>query len=140
MNDDDQRRLLSTAFERSKDGYVFYRNGWASGVPVSAEEREKFVSSDAFRAMQLGREYSKRRAVAPPRHASPWLVADAMPISWVAGLATVSIAAAAEGSRASWLLPSAIFWAIAIFLAAASITLFARRLFRGSKDANWPRQ
>src|SRR5690348_6681482 len=107
--DSERRELLSTAFEPTESGYLYYRNRWAGGVRVTPEEREMFISSDAGSAFQLGREFSKRAPVAPPRHVSPWLVADAIPYSFAAALITASIAAAAEAQRgnsplAPWLL------------------------------------
>src|SRR5260221_2659722 len=105
MNDSERRQLLSTAFKRCDGGYLYYRNRWASGVRVSADEREQFISSDASRAFQLGREFSKRTPTTPPRHPGPCLVVDAIPYSFAAALVTVALAAAAEANRTNPRLP-----------------------------------
>jgi hypothetical protein len=130
MDENERRVLLSTAFEPSGDGYLYYRNRWAGGVAVTAEERESFISSDAARAFQLGREFSKRAPVAPPRHASPWLIVDAIPYGFAAVLITASLAAAAEAQRDNPPLAPRPLWVIALFLAAAALTLLGRRLIR----------
>jgi hypothetical protein len=130
MDDDERRKLLSTAFEPRDDGYLYYRNRWANGVRVSAEEREQFILSNASQVFQLGREFAKRAPATPPRHPSPWLIVDAMPYSFVAGLIAVAFAAAAEANRANPMLPSTLFWVIAILMAAAALTLVARRIIR----------
>src|SRR5438552_17658145 len=99
MDEKERRKLLSTAFQPCDGGYLYYRNRWAGGVRVSAAEREQFISSDAFGAMKLGRELAQRTPVAPARHASPWLIADAMPFSVAGGLFALALAAAAEATR-----------------------------------------
>lgn len=131
MNDGERRKLLSTAFEPCDDGYLYYRNRWAGGVRVSAAEREQFISSDAAGAMKLGREFSQRTPATPPRHASPWLVADAIPYSFAVGLVAAALAAAAEAQRARPPLPRSVLWAMALFMAALALTLAARRFIRG---------
>jgi hypothetical protein len=133
VDENDRRELLSTAFEPCDGGYLYYRNRWAGGVKVSADERERFISSGAAGAMQLGREFARRTPVTPPRHASPWLIVDAMPMSLAAGLIAVALAAAAEANRPNPLLPPSVFWCVAIFMAAAALTLAARRFFRGGR-------
>lgn len=135
MDDDERRKLLGTAFEPCEGGYLYYRNRWASGVRVSAEEREQFISSDASGAFQLGREFSARAPVTPPRHFSPWLMVDAMPYSFAVGLVIAAIAAAAEADRAHPVLPSSVFWGMALLLAAAALTLMGRWFIRGSGHA-----
>ena len=40
----ESRKLLETAFEPQGAGFVYYRNRWSPGIPVSAEEREAYVS------------------------------------------------------------------------------------------------
>ena len=135
MDNVECRKLLSTAFEPCDGGYLYYRNRWAGGVRVSAEEREKFISSDTPQmAFQLGRELSKRAPVAPPRHPSPWLVADAIPYSFATGLIATSLAVAAEAERANPLLPASLLWGVAVFMAGCALTLAARRFIRGKPN------
>jgi hypothetical protein len=130
MNDDNSRKLLSTAFEPCQGGYLYYRNRWAGGVRVSAEEREQYISSDASKAFQLGRGFSRRTPEAPPRHVSPWLVADAIPYSLAAALIAAGLGAAAEAERAHPLLPTSLLWGMAVFMAGGALTLAARRVMR----------
>ena len=130
MDENERRTLLSTAFEPCDGGYLYYRNRWAGGVRVSAEERQEFISSNTAKAFQLGREFSKRSPVAPPRHPSPWLVADAIPYSFAAGLMATALAAAAEAGRANPPLPPTLLWVMAIFMAAIALTLAGRRFIR----------
>lgn len=58
------RHILATGFERDGDGWLYYRNGWSGGVPVSSEERELYL---AGRWLQWRRRVSGRKAVAPRR-------------------------------------------------------------------------
>jgi hypothetical protein len=123
MDENERRTLLSTAFEPCDGGYLYYRNRWAGGVRVSTEEMEAFISSDAAKAFQLGRNFSKRPLVAPPRHPSPWLVADAIPYSFAAGLTTAALAATAEARRVNPPLPPTLLWVMAVFMAGFALTL-----------------
>ena len=59
----ENRHLKTTAFERTADGYVYYESAWAKGVPVTAEERELYLSGariEWFSAI-LDREKSEPR-------------------------------------------------------------------------------
>ena len=60
MTDHENRRLLSTAFEPNGVGFLYYKNRWAGGVLVSAEERETYISAPGLESISLGREFSKR--------------------------------------------------------------------------------
>lgn len=130
MDDLDRRNILSTAFEPCEGGYLYYRNRWSSGVRVSAEEREQFISSNAAEAFLLGRQFAQRPPVTPPRHASLWLIVDALPMTLAGGLALASLAAAAEAIRPDAVLPASVFWGAAVFMAAGAIILVGRRVLR----------
>ena len=41
---DRYRHIYSTAFERTPSGFIYYERAWSMGVPVSAEEREIYLS------------------------------------------------------------------------------------------------
>ena len=36
---EEQRSILEVSFESRGDGYVYYRNRWSPGIPVTATER-----------------------------------------------------------------------------------------------------
>ena len=64
----EQRRLLDLSFERDGDGYVFFRNRWATGIPVTAQEREAYLSAGPFsRRREFYEAIKGREAVRPPR-------------------------------------------------------------------------
>lgn len=44
----EQRRLLELSFEPHSDGFAYYRNRWSQGRPVSAAEREAYLSIPTF--------------------------------------------------------------------------------------------
>lgn len=48
LSSEEQRRLLETSFEPHGDGFLFYRNRWANGVPVSAAEKDEYLSIPVF--------------------------------------------------------------------------------------------
>jgi len=102
---------------------------------VSAEEREEFISSEAPKAFRLGREFSKRPQVVPPRHPSPWLLVDAIPDGVAASLITAALAAAAEAGRANPPLRPTLLWVMAVFLAGIALTLAGRRFIRDREGA-----
>jgi hypothetical protein len=41
---DQYRHIYSTAFERTPSGFIYYERAWSKGVPVSAAERELYLS------------------------------------------------------------------------------------------------
>ena len=65
---ENQRDLLALSFAPHADGYAYYKDRWASGIPVSAAEREQYLtnwtpeSAKAFR-----RRIAGRQPVTPPR-------------------------------------------------------------------------
>jgi hypothetical protein len=66
----EQRRLFALSFEPDGDQFVFFRNRWASGVPVTADEREAYLSAgifDAGRRREFVRKVRDRAPIRPPR-------------------------------------------------------------------------
>lgn len=135
LNAEDARRMLELSFEPLGDGYVFYRNRWSPGIPVSAPEREAYLSELApFSASQRAflASIKGREPVAPPRGGrASWLIVDALPgpVPWVL-LAFAGYA----GSRA---VRTALPWlqlglaaAAVMFLAAALLILVRRSRVR----------
>lgn len=61
--DDRRRELLTTAFEKEGDQWVWYANAFAKGVPVSTEERELYLDFNpiGFRRAVRGRAASQPR-------------------------------------------------------------------------------
>lgn len=53
--------LLATAFENVGGQWVYYHRAWSGGVPVSAEERELFLSNRMwlFKRAVAGRSKSQ---------------------------------------------------------------------------------
>jgi hypothetical protein len=61
--------ILSTAFEPHGDGFLFYRNRWSLGVPVSAEERDAYLAMvGLLERWRWIREVVKRPATVPRRN------------------------------------------------------------------------
>ena len=58
-----RRELLTTAFEKEGDQWVWYANAFAKGVLVSAEEREIYLDFNllGFRRAVRGRPASQPR-------------------------------------------------------------------------------
>jgi hypothetical protein len=70
----EQRRLLALCFEPDGDGFIFFRNRWASGIPVTAEEREAYLSASPFGFRRDFYGAIKGRVpVRPPRKNDGWL-------------------------------------------------------------------
>ncbi len=69
MNDR-RRELLTTAFEKEGDQWVWYANAFAKGVPVSAEERELYLG---FNPLGFRRAIKGRAALRPRRPYMPEL-------------------------------------------------------------------
>lgn len=63
----EQRRLLALSFEPDGDQFVFFRNRWTSGVAVTAEEREAYLSAGLFGRHEFLRTFRGRTAARPPR-------------------------------------------------------------------------
>jgi len=79
-----QRKLLELSFEPSSGGYLYYRNRWARGVPVTAEERDSYLSASVLGSR--GAFYTAirgRAATAPPRKFGPvyWKILSRMPVA-----------------------------------------------------------
>ena len=98
---------------------------------MSAEEREAFINADAFGAMRLGKEYSKRTPIVPPRHASVWLVIDALPVSVIAALFVAGFTAwlFARQAQSAWI--AALCWFAVLLLGSAGLAMAGRRLLNG---------
>ena len=58
------RHILATGFERDGAGWLYYRNAWSGGVPVSPEERELLL---AGQWLKWRRAVSGRMPVVAPR-------------------------------------------------------------------------
>jgi hypothetical protein len=68
MNPTEKRALLELSFERDGDGYLFYSNRWARGVPVTAQEREAYLAAPTLAANRaFHRSLRGRSATAPAR-------------------------------------------------------------------------
>lgn len=91
FNREDRRRILETAFERDGDGFLFYRNRWSGGVPVTAAERDAYLRKSAFASRRAfyrkiaGRAAGMRRDYGP----ASTRMAIAFPHGWALGLIAV---------------------------------------------------
>ena len=66
-----QRTMLELSFEPDGDGYVFFKNVWSSGVPVTAVERETYLSAGLLSGRgEFYRTIADRQATRPPRPAN----------------------------------------------------------------------
>jgi len=71
FNVEERRRILEAAFEPWGDGFVYYKNRWAQGIPVSASERDQYLehwSPEAARTFR--RRVAGRAPVVPARGAT----------------------------------------------------------------------
>ena len=131
MDDSERYRLYSVAFEPFGDGFVYYRNRWSRGVPVSADERERFLSSNPFSAYRLGREWARQRTpVAPPRRGASGKIMDAMPTSSVLAFVTATAIFAGAALKGGSYPYRGFMLLMAVFFAAFTVTLLWRRVFR----------
>jgi len=81
-NPDRQRAVLETAFEQDGDGYLYYRNAWSGGIPVSAAEREFYLNAPVLGGQRdFHRAIKGRTTTTPPRAygAASIRIASAMP-------------------------------------------------------------
>lgn len=103
---DQERQALDACFEPDGEGFIYYRDHLARGIPVSASERALFLSEgaesthDAFREAIAGRRptrprrpflkaYGKTLATLPPHWALGFITVGGSLI--VAGMVTSSI-------------------------------------------------
>jgi hypothetical protein len=134
---DEQRRLLELSFEPHGDGYLYYRNRWARGVPVTAAEREEYLapgvmgSRAAFYAAIRG-----RAAVAPPRKFGPvyWQMLSRMPTA-------MGVAALLFGLKLSsgWFSTTLLVERAALLVLGGGLVLFGAQLVYVRGAARTPR-
>lgn len=86
MTPDDQRALLELSFEPSGEDYVYYRNRWSQGVPVSVAEREAYLKTAVFGSRAAWHKSIANRQLVPPRPYFPVLrkLLATMPLSMAA--------------------------------------------------------
>ena len=68
---DGQREILALSFEPNGDGYIYYRNRWSRGIPVTAAEREAYLRIPAFGSRRAWRASITGRETLPPRAYGP---------------------------------------------------------------------
>ena len=87
MDSDQQRKLLEAAFEPHGDGYVFYRNNFTPGLPVSKEERDAYLKRWSLSSTAIF--YSRIKSRTPVKPARGFTGTKAilrtMPISFAVG-------------------------------------------------------
>jgi hypothetical protein len=66
----EERHLLDSSFERTGDGYIFYRHHFARGILVSAEEREAYLRPPFGASRREFYEAIRGREASLPRR--PW--------------------------------------------------------------------
>jgi len=71
MSPEKQREILALSFERSGDGYLYYRWRWSRGVPVTAEEREAYLNIPAMGSRREWRRAIANRPTASTRDSGP---------------------------------------------------------------------
>jgi hypothetical protein len=129
---DDVRRLMETAFEPHGSGFVYYRNIFTGGVPVTVEERELFVADwSTARSAEFHRLIAGRAPVTPPRGLkAAGAMVRAMPSRIAYAIVIGAGAAVALGSRAEadWI--RSLLWALGALLFACAAGVFILRRFR----------
>ena len=130
----DERRALERDFEPDGDGYIFYRHHGSPGIPVTAEEREEYLSMPVIGSRQDF--YDRIAGRAPVRPRRPYGRAylgtlDSLPRGFVvsflaAGALLLFSALRAEAPLLKWL------WLVAGAMSALfGLQLLAVRLWRG---------
>ncbi len=66
----EERHLLDSSFERTGEGYAFYRHHFARGIPVTAEERETYLRPPFGAPRREFHEAIRGRPASLPRR--PW--------------------------------------------------------------------
>jgi hypothetical protein len=66
-----QRDILALSFELAENGYLYYQSRWSRGVPVTAEEREAYLSIPALGSRRGWRKAIAGRPTGPPRAFRP---------------------------------------------------------------------
>jgi hypothetical protein len=66
-----KRDILALSFEPTEDGFLYYHRRWSRGVPVSAEEREAYLSIPALGSRRGWRKAIAGRPTAAPRAFRP---------------------------------------------------------------------
>ena len=61
------RRVLELSFEPDGSGFVFYAAARSRGIPVSAEEREEYLSASPFGLSTISKRFAGRAPIRPPR-------------------------------------------------------------------------
>jgi hypothetical protein len=125
-----ERSLLEVSFEPQDDGYLYYRNRWARGIPVTASERETYLSAGSFGARAPFHEAIRgRTATARPRKYGPvyWKLLSRMPLTTAGGALIFGLVVAAIGLGVGPLAGRALLViAGAAFIAFGAQIIFAR--------------
>jgi hypothetical protein len=66
-----QREMLALSFEPTEDGFIYYHYRWSRGIPVTPEEREKYLDIPVFGSRRRWRKALAGRESSPPRAYSP---------------------------------------------------------------------
>lgn len=79
---EEQRRILAQSFEQGADGYIYYRNAWSRGVPVTEAEREAYLAIPAIGSRKAWLKSISGRPTVPKRAYWPTLLRlfAAMPV------------------------------------------------------------
>lgn len=104
---EDQRRLLEAAFEPDEDGFLFYRDRWSAGIPVTPAEREEYLNIPALGSRRDFYQKIKGRPARGRRDYSSARIAKAFPAGWAVGLlgfgcVFLLYGASAEGGWTRW--------------------------------------
>jgi hypothetical protein len=135
LSTEDHRRLLETSFEPYGSGYLFYRNRWSRGVPVSAEEREEYLAIPVFGSRRaFYKRIEARQPLFGPRDydSAAQRMASALPKGFASSCLAFSIGAVLRAIYASspterWL---ALSCAVLLVLLGAWIIFYRRKRLR----------
>lgn len=96
---DKQRTILALSFEPAENGYLYYHWRWSRGVPVTAEERDEYLSIPALGSRRAWRKSIAGRPTSPPRSFQPAQrkLLAAMPISVVVMALLIGVPLALSG-------------------------------------------
>ncbi|PKP93236.1 MAG: hypothetical protein CVT77_06195 [Alphaproteobacteria bacterium HGW-Alphaproteobacteria-16] len=66
-----QREMLELSFEQAEHGFVYYHYRWSRGIPVTAEERDEYLTIPVFGSRRAWRRSLAGRETTPPRAYRP---------------------------------------------------------------------
>jgi hypothetical protein len=143
LSADRKHATLALSFEPNGDGYLYYRDRWARGIPVTSAERDAYLHAPVLASRRAWHDSIDGRETLPPRPYGPVRrkLKAAMPLrvavfDIVFGLFILLASAAGlrSGDSVRSLLGSLLFLALGGGMFAWGISLVIARLTRDKAE------